>query len=221
MTRPAFSSRARAHRRHLGPRHVPRAGAVARLAAHVDLRPRGLVGVGLRVEALDEVGGVALGAHAVPVLGVARPVEPVGPRDPLARVEEEPALPRDVPRHRERLHPPARKADQVLLERVPAEGVGHLEHRRLPVRSLRLDQELPAVAEEPRLHPVALEDDAGEVAPHRRLGRLGHREVVVRAGPGLRLLLVAAGARRGGPRTSPRRRPAPFGAGARNDSRTR
>ncbi len=126
-----------AHRRHLRPRHVSRAGAVAGLAAHVDLRPRGPVGVGLRVVPLDQVRGVALGAHAVPVLAVARPVEPVRSRDPLARVEEEPPLPRDVPRQRERLHPPARKADQVLLQGIPAEGVGHLEHRRLPVRSLR------------------------------------------------------------------------------------
>jgi len=168
---------------------------VAGLAADVDLGPGRVVGAALGVEALDEVGRMALGAHAVPVLGVARPVEPVGARDPLARIQEEPPLPRHVPRQRERLHPTSREADQVLLQGVPAEAVGHLEHGRLAVRPVRLDQVLARVAEEAGLHPVALEHDPGEVATHRRLGRLGHRQVVVRARPGFRLLLVAAGAR--------------------------
>ncbi len=138
---------------------------------------------------------MAAGAHAVPVLAVARPVQPVGRRDLPAGVEEEPALAGDVPRERERLHPAARELDEVLLERIPAERVSRLVDRGLAVRPGRLDEELLPVAEEPRLHPVALEDDAREVAAHRRVGRLGHREVVVRARPGLRRLLVALGAR--------------------------
>ena len=114
-----------------------------------------------------------------------------------ARVEEEPALPRDVPGQRERLHPPAREADQVLLQRLPAEGVGDLVALRRAVRAVGLDEELrrrrggsgPASRRRRTTTP-------GEVAPHRRVGRLGHRQVVVRAGPRLRRLLVAARARR-------------------------
>ncbi len=185
-----------AGRRRFGPGHVARAGTMAGLAAHVDLGPRRRVGVRLRVEALDQVRGVALRAHAVPVLPVARPVEPVGTRDPLARVEEEPSLPGHVPRQGEGLHAPAWKADEVLLERIPAEGVGHREDRGLPVGPVGLDEELRPVAKEAGLHPVALENDAGEIAPHRRSARLGHGAVVVRSRPRLRLPLVAARARR-------------------------
>ena len=192
---PGVVERRAPHRRHLGPGDVARAGAVAGLAGDVHLRPGGRVGVALRVVALDQVGRVALGAHAVPVLAVARPVQPVGGRDRPARIEEEPAPPLGVPGDRERLHPAAREADQVLLQRLPAEGVRDFVRRRPAVGAVGLDQEPAALAEEARPHPVALETDAREVAAHGLRRRLGHRLVVVRAGPGLRLLLVTAGAR--------------------------
>ena len=76
----------------LGPRDVRRPRSVARLARHVDLGPRRLVGVGRQVVVAPEIGRVAVGAHVVPVLVRARPVERIVVRDLLLRVEVEPAL---------------------------------------------------------------------------------------------------------------------------------
>ena len=50
---------------------------MARLAAHVYVRPGGIVGIAIRIVILLQVGGVAFGAHTVPVLGRICPVEPV------------------------------------------------------------------------------------------------------------------------------------------------
>jgi hypothetical protein len=80
-----------------------------------------------RVVGLHQVGGVALGAHAVPVLAVAGPVQPVVRRDVRFRVEVVPLAALGVPGCAQGLQPPAREGHQVLLERLVAEGVAHLE----------------------------------------------------------------------------------------------
>jgi len=99
----------------------PAAGTVARLAADADLREARRERASRRVVVLAHVGGVAVGTHEVPVLLALRPVQFVGVREVLARVEVEPALaalvlrPR-VPRDRQRLHVAAGQLDQVLLQ---------------------------------------------------------------------------------------------------------
>src|SRR4029079_4882255 len=55
-------------RRGFSPLDVPRTGTVARFAGDVDLLPGGRVAIGRRVVAALHVGGVAFGAHVVPVL---------------------------------------------------------------------------------------------------------------------------------------------------------
>ena len=146
---PAFSTGRAPHGRLVGPGHVARARPVAGLAAHHDLRPGGLVRVVLRVVALADRRGVAVGAHGVPALARARPVEPVAGRGGGPGVHVEPALRLRVPGGGERLQPAAGEGHEVLLQRRDAEGVGHLVVAHRAVGPLGVDHELLALPEEP------------------------------------------------------------------------
>src|SRR5262245_51303579 len=124
--------------RRLGPAHVERAGAVAGLASHVDLRPGGSVAVGCRVVVLADIRRMAVRAHVVPVLLTAGPVQLVAEVDALVRIEVKPALPARlararIPDDRQRLEPAAGQLDQVLLEWSQPEGVLDLEVGQLAV----------------------------------------------------------------------------------------
>ena len=71
----------------------------------------------------------------------------------LVRVLAEPALPAlllrpRVPGDRERLQAPARQFDQVLLQRIDAEGVLDLEVGELAVGSVGANEELAVAPEE-------------------------------------------------------------------------
>ena len=101
--------------------HVPRAGAVTGFAADVDLGPACLEFIGGGIVILAHVGGVAVGAHEVPILRRTRPVKLVLMSDPLTGVKVKPALPAfilrpRVPRDGQRLKPTIRELDQVLLQ---------------------------------------------------------------------------------------------------------
>ena len=133
----------------LGPLHMPLSGAVAGLAADVDVRPGGPVRVGLEVVVLAEVGGMARRAHPVPVLRRVGPIQPVLRLYRLVRVEVIPALGLHVPGDGQALHPAAGKRDQVLLEGVPAEGVRDLEIPHPSFRALGVDEEFAVLAIEP------------------------------------------------------------------------
>ena len=98
------------------PRHVRRRRAVARLARHVHLRPRRLVGVGGAIVALAQVRRVARRALRVPVLAELRPVQDVGVRDLLVRIQVVPAL-------------PARRPSGGCPRRCSAPGTGRPETR--------------------------------------------------------------------------------------------
>ncbi len=183
----------------LGPGNVARALAVAGLAADADLGPAAVEAVRGGIVVLGDARRVALGAHVVPVLVQPGPVQLVVRRDRLVRVEVEPALPAlvrgpAVPGDRQRLEAAVRELDQVLLQRLDAEGVLHLEGGERAVRPVSLDHELVAVAEKARPHAEMLEGRAREVAAHRRLGRMRHCLRVLRAGPRFELCRVAAGA---------------------------
>ena len=65
------------HVRQFGPFHMTRSGTVTGLAAHIDVRPGGLIGIGLDIVVFFQIGGMAFGTHAVPVLSGIGPVQPV------------------------------------------------------------------------------------------------------------------------------------------------
>src|SRR5215475_5580216 len=111
-----------------GPFQVAGGRAVARFAADVDRLPVGRESIGGGIVVLPDAGRVAVGAHEVPVLRRPRPVQLVVVRHAFGGVEVKPALAAcflrtRVPGDRERLDPAVRKLDEVLLERVDAEGV--------------------------------------------------------------------------------------------------
>ena len=114
-------------------------------------------------------------------------------------IEVEPALAAlvlrpAVPGDRQRLQAAIGKLDQVLLQRIEAEGVLDLERGELAVGAVGLDEELAVLAEEARAHAVIVEARVVEIAEHRFLGRVVHRVLVLRGAPQLRLRPVAAGA---------------------------
>ncbi len=172
--------------RGLGPGDVVRAGAVARFARHVDLRPRRGETVGGRGVVLVDVGRVALGAHVVPVLVRPGPVQDVVVGDVLVRIQVKPALAAlvlraGVPADVERLHAAVGKGDQVLLQRVDAEGVGDAVLVQRPVRAVGAHVVAVVFLEEGRGDGVVGEGGVVEVAEDgARVGRL-HGPVMVRA----------------------------------------
>ena len=168
-------------------------------AADADLGPLRCETIGLRIVVLPNAGRMAFGAHEVPVLVQPGPVQHVVVPDAFVRIEMKPALaafvlrPR-VPGDRQRLQAPVGEFDQILLQRIDAEGVLRLERRQLAVRPVRLDHELAVLPEEPRLHAEMLEPRIVEIAEHGRLGRVGHGVAVLGFAPELRLARVATGA---------------------------
>ncbi len=119
--------------------------------------------------------------------------------DVLIRIEMEPALPAlllgpAVPGKRQRLDAAVGKLDEILLKRIEAERVFHLEARELAVRAVGLDEELAVFAEEARMHAVIVEARIVEIAKHGLLGGMGHGVRVLRAVPRRGFGLMAAGA---------------------------
>ena len=174
---------------------------MAGLAADADLRERCGKAIGRRIVVLAHAGRMTFGAHEVPVLVQLGPVQDVVVTDLLVRIEVEPALAAlclrsAVPGHRQGLQAAVGKLDQVLLQRIDAEGVFDLESGKLAIGSVGFDQKFAVVAKEARAHTVVVEGRAGKIAEHGRLGRMIHRMPVLRATPQLGLLLVAAGAGR-------------------------
>src|SRR5262249_39839303 len=84
--------------------------------------------------------------------------------------------------------------DQVLVQRIDAEGIFHLERGELAVGSVGLDEEFPLLAEEAGVHAVIVETGLVEIAEHRRVGRMVHRLLVLRRAPELGLRGMALGA---------------------------
>src|SRR5580693_3279847 len=76
----------------LRPTNVPGSGAVARLAAHADLRKGGRVAIIRGVIIFSHAGRMALCAHEIPILVQLGPVQSVVVLDILVRIEMEPML---------------------------------------------------------------------------------------------------------------------------------
>jgi hypothetical protein len=101
-----------------------------------------------RIVVFLQVRRMALGAHVIPVLAGARPVEHVTMVDVLVRIEMEPALATfltrpSVPRDGKGLQPPVRKFYQILLQRIDAERVFDLEICQSSIRAVGVDEKLP------------------------------------------------------------------------------
>ena len=111
--------------------------------------------------------------------------------DLLVRVEMKPALAAlllrpAVPGERQRLQPAVGKLDQILLQRLDAEGVLDFERGEVAVGPVGLDEKLSVLAEEARMHAVMVEARTGEIAEHRFVVCVLHGELMLRAVPKLR-----------------------------------
>src|SRR5262249_27939733 len=158
-----------------------------------------LISVAVQSIILLEIGRVALGTLVVPGLVDARPVERIAGRQPLLRIEMEPALPADVlrpaiPGDAQRLVAPAGKRDEILLQRRYTKGVGDFVVVELPVRPVRTYKELTVAPEERRRDVPIGEGRVLEVPEHGLLVRDLHGQVVMRAVPALVLLRMACAA---------------------------
>ncbi len=178
--------------RRLGPGDMTRAGAMARLARHVHIRPAGRIGVGGEVVVLLQIGRVAIGALVIPGLVRPGPVQSIAGRQFSVGIEVEPALAAilflpAVPGDAERLAAPARKRDQVLLQRVDAEGVGDRILVQRAVRGHGPHQEFVGVTGKGRRDAEMLALGASKIAEHGCLCDPLHRQSVVRALPALGL----------------------------------
>src|SRR5262249_9704602 len=143
---------------------------------------------------------MAFGAHVVPVLAGARPVQHVAMIDALLGIEVEPALSAALPRpavpgQGKRLQPAVGKLDQVLLQRVDAEGVLDFEVGQLPLSPVSIDEEPAVAAQEGRSDAGVREARAVEAAQHGLVIGVLHGLIVLRSRPLLLLFGVTLGAR--------------------------
>ena len=169
---------------------------MAGLAGDVDFAVGRLVGVAGCVVALLQIGRMAFGALQRPVLVAPGPVQRVLVVDLLAGLQVEPALAAlilrpGIPGDRQRLVTPAGKGDQVLLQRIDAEGVGDLVVGELAVGAVGADHELVAALEEAGFDFLVPELGVGEIAEHGRGRRCLHGEVVMRTRPRLEFAFMA------------------------------
>ncbi|MND90027.1 hypothetical protein D3C80_821030 [compost metagenome] len=175
---------------------------MATLAANILLLPGGGEAVLAIVVLLHQAGGMAIGAHAVPVLVPAGPVQRVIGSEALPRVEREPALPAlalgsAVPGDGQSLQAASGQGNQVLLQRIVAEGVENLKVCRLAILTFGIDEEATLPAEETRRYPGLIEASILEVAEHVGLGSITHGPAVIRVLPGFGLGNVTAKASSG------------------------
>lgn len=172
----------------LRPRHMFLPWAMTALTGHIYFRVAGPISAFFGVVGLDEIGGMALGAHVVPVLVGAGPVQAVaGGRDRVG-IQVEPALPASlcgagVPRNVEGLQSPPIQRQQVLLQRIHAERVAHGEFAAHAIFPLGFDKEFTVAFEEAGAHPP--EGDLGvlEIAEDRFRCGGQHGPVVMRPPP--------------------------------------
>ena len=193
------------------PGHVARSRPMAAFAADVAFGPGAAVGARDDIEFLLEVGRMAFGAHEVPVVLAARPVQRVAGLDVLPGMQVEPALAAlveraRVPGHGQSLHAFVGHRDQELLQRIDAQGVSHLEFLFASVATLSLDVELAVALPEPRGDAGLREGLSMEGCQHARGRGVLHRQIMVRTLPGLKFDLVAGGTGLGPDEPGDRRR---------------
>ena len=164
---------------------------MAGFAADIDVRPGGLVRVGLNIVVFLQVGGMARGAHAVPVHGCIGPILPVFRVYRMVRVQVIPPPAFHIPGDGQALHPAAGKRDQILLKGIPPESVGNLEIAHNAIRPLGMDKELAVLAVEPGDDAEAFKGGIVEIATHTGFGGDIHGMKVIGAFPQLIFRLMA------------------------------
>src|SRR5690242_5397806 len=131
-------------------RDMQRSRSVARLATDVRSCERRGERACRDVVALLHARGMALGAHVIPVLANAGPVQLIASRDALMRIEMEPALTADrtrpsIPGNSECLEASTAEGDEILLKWCYAESVSDGIIAPHTVGSVSGDDELPVV----------------------------------------------------------------------------
>lgn len=139
---------------------VEAGGSVAGFAADIDFREGGGVALVIFVIAFDEVGAMTIGAHGVPALGGAGPVERVVGEDAVVDIgwiEMKPLVEGGIPAPAEDLESAefllgvigiAVEFDHVLLEGFDAKDVLNGEVGELSVGALGMDEVAIIAAEE-------------------------------------------------------------------------
>ncbi len=166
--------------------------AVTGLAANAEAVPAAVEALLADAEIALVAGGVAFHTHEVGVLAGLAPVQRVLEVNALARIQVEPLLLAGIPGHAQGLQASLADLDQVLLQGLDAEGVGHLEVRGPAVGAGGVDPELGPAAKQPGAFAFGLETLFIEIAQHRLRVGLLHRQLMVRALPVPGLGLVAA-----------------------------
>ena len=141
---------------------------------------------------------MTVGAHVVPGLVAAGPVQRLAGGQLLIGVEMVPAVPAliagtAVPGDAERLIASVREFDQILLQRLDAECIGDRIFMLLAVRAIGPHHEPVARTIECGRDAEMLELSAGKIAQHGCRGGRLHGQRVMRAFPGIGLRRVAAG----------------------------
>ena len=156
---------------------------MAGFATDVDLGKRRVIASGLRIEISFQIRRMAVGAHRLPALGDAGPVQRIVGLELLANVRWSQIKPRlccGVPADPQDLKPSdfvvrhvsrSIELDHVLLQRRPAEDVLDLKVLHLAGRSLGVNHEPIAVAIHATGDSIMLERGVVEVAQHRLFGR--------------------------------------------------
>ena len=113
------------------PLHMPGTGTVTGFAGNVDFRPAGFESILLQGIVFTNVGRVTLGAHVIPVVIEARPMQRIFVVHFLVGVKMKPTLATllgcaRVPTDAQRLVTSSGKLDQILLKWNGPKGVGDL-----------------------------------------------------------------------------------------------
>src|SRR5262245_50917492 len=143
---------------------------------------------------------MALGTHEIAVRIERGPMQHVGVLDLFIRMEMKPALATlvfrpAVPGDGKRLDPAIREFDQILLKGFDAEGVFHLESRKLAIGAIGLDEELVVLREEAGMDAVVIKTRVVEVAEHGGGRSVLHGKLVLGLLPkrGFGLMAIGAG----------------------------
>ena len=170
---------------------------MAGLARDIDLGECSRVGVGRGAVVAAQIGRMALRAHEVPILLPAGPVQRVTMVDLLVGIEMEPALPAlglgaCIPGNRERLKPPARQFDQILLPGRDPEGELDLEIQQFAAHPISPHHELTVAPEEDAGHVAVAKMRVVEIAEDGRVGRMRHGARACAGSPSLHAPRLAA-----------------------------
>ena len=171
------------------------------LTAHTDLRPRRREPILLRIVVLAHTSGMAFRAHEVPGLVQSGPVQNIIVLDRFICREMKPSLATSitrsaVPCNRQDLEAAVRERNEILLQRIDAEGIFHFVDGQRSIGTIGLHEKLSILTEEARLHTEIVKTHVVEIAEHRPVGGVLHCPLVLRRHPQpcLRLVTASAGA---------------------------